>query len=40
MHRYLRVQRVRKQAALGVIQRQTRFVAGGFNAKNYHWVKE
>ncbi len=36
MHFYLRVQRMRKQAALRVVQRQACFVTGGFDTENEH----
>ena len=34
MHRDLRMQRVRKQAALRVVEREAGFVAGAFDAEN------
>ena len=36
MHRDLRMQRVREQAALRVVERETGFVAGAFDAENEH----
>jgi flavin reductase (DIM6/NTAB) family NADH-FMN oxidoreductase RutF len=36
MHRDLRVQRVRQEAALRVIQCEAGFIAGGFDAEDYH----
>ena len=36
MHRDLRMQRVREQAALCVVERETGFVAGAFDAENEH----
>jgi len=36
MHGDLRMQLVREQAGLGVVQRDSGFVAGGFNAQNQH----
>ena len=39
MHGDLRVQRMRKQAALAVIQREAGFVAGGFDAEDDHQGK-
>ena len=36
VHGDLRVQRVRQQPALRVVQRQAGFIAGGFDAENDH----
>jgi hypothetical protein len=36
MHRNLRMQRVREQAALSVVERETGFVTGAFDAENEH----
>src|SRR5439155_5896120 len=38
VHRDLRMQCVRKQAALGVVNRDTRFVTGSLEAENAHSV--
>jgi hypothetical protein len=41
MHRNLRMQRVREQAALSVVEREAGFVAGAFDAENEHvWWAE
>ena len=34
MHRHLRMQCVRQQAALGIVEREAGFVAGGFDAED------
>jgi len=36
MHRDLRIQRIRQQTALAVIQRNTGFITGGLDAKHQH----
>jgi hypothetical protein len=36
MHGNLRVQRMRQQSALRIVQRQTGFIAGGFDAEDQH----